>query len=55
MKRFFNCFKKEKPPISIENPIRQVNPVPPQLQKLPDTLPELLFLETVIHMNLKNM
>lgn len=53
MKRFFNCFKKEKSPIVTINPIREAHRFPPHLEKLPDTLPELLYLETVIHMNLK--
>ena len=54
MNRFFNCFLKKKPTVITINPILDRSPFPKNLQSLPDTLPELLFFETVIHMNLKS-
>lgn len=54
MKRFFKCFTKDPPAVSTLNPIVTSTFFPPHLQSLPDTLAELLYLETIIHLNLKS-
>ncbi len=52
MKRFFKCFSKPQKPVITTNPILTAEPSPDPLKFLPETLSELLYLETAIYMNL---
>jgi hypothetical protein len=46
--RFFNCFQKKKEEVVVENPLQKTS------STLPDNLSELLYLETVVYMNLNS-
>ncbi len=52
MKRFFKCFFKEEKSITTANPILTAYISPDPLKLLPETLSELIYLETVVYMNL---
>lgn len=54
MKRFFQCFRKEPPLVFISNPLIETPILSDKLKRLPDTLAELVYLETVVYMNLNS-
>ena len=54
MKRFLCCFKKVHPLVITTNPLTQVEPFPEKFKRLPHTLAELVYLETMIYVNLKS-
>lgn len=54
MKRFFCCFKKETLIVKTRNPLLDANPLSDKLKRVPDTLAELIYLETMAYTNLNS-
>jgi hypothetical protein len=55
MKRFLKCFfKNSTPVITTKNPLANVEPFPDKFKRLPNTLSELVYLETMIYINLSS-
>ncbi|NBO61271.1 MAG: hypothetical protein EBU82_09915 [Flavobacteriia bacterium] len=54
MQRFFCCFNKVHPVVITQNPLTQVEPFPEKFKRLPNTLAELIYLETMIYVNLNS-
>ena len=54
MMRFFCCSKKPPVEFSTRNPLSNMQPFPDKFKRLPNTLSELVYLETMIYMNLSS-
>ena len=54
MMGFFCCSKKPPAEFSTKNPLSNMQPFPDKFKRLPNTLSELVYLETMIYMNLSS-
>lgn len=54
MMRFFCCSKNPPREFSTKNPLSNIEPFPDKFKRLPNTLAELVYLETMIYMNLSS-